>query len=111
MAKKQISLGVIATAALEHFSALLRIQRSEKGLTIEELADRLGVSRPTATKMLSGAPGVSIGSYFEAAYILDVPLFDPDPDRLASLREKTKQLEALLPQRVKSTIEEIDDDF
>jgi len=111
MSRKNIPLGAVATAALEQFAAVLRIGREVKGLTIQELADRLGVSRPTATKMLGGAAEVSIGTYFEAAYVLDVPLFDPDPDRVASLRDKTKQLEALLPQRVRRTVEEIDDDF
>lgn len=111
MLKAPIQTGVVARAALAHFAALLRVRRKEKRLTINELADRLGASIPTVRKMLKGAPTVAIGTYFEAAHILGVSLFDPDPSRFAVTASKTAELESLLPRRIVNREEEVNDDF
>ena len=111
MPKASARTGIVAKAALSHFAALLRVQRKERNLTLDELADRLGVSTPTVRKILEGSPGVAIGSYFEAARILGVPLFDPDPDRLALTASRTAEIDALLPKRIRTRQHEIDDNF
>ncbi|GAA5483590.1 helix-turn-helix domain-containing protein [Haloferula sargassicola] len=111
MSKTSIRIGIVAKAALAHFAALLRVQRKERNLTLNELADRLGISIPTVRKMLDGSPSVAIGSYFEAARILGVPLFDPDPDRFAMTASRTAEMESLLPQRIRARQQEIHDDF
>ena len=111
MSKSAVRIGTVASAALSHFAALLRIRRKERNLTLGELADRLGVSTPTVRKILEGAPSVAIGSYFEAARILGVPLFDPDLDRFAVTASKTAELESLLPKRIRTHQQEIDDRF
>tara|TARA_R110002096_G_scaffold169138_1_gene340660 strand:- start:2357 stop:2542 length:186 start_codon:yes stop_codon:yes gene_type:complete len=61
--------------------------------------------------MLDGAPTVAIGTYFEAAHILGVPLFDPDSDRFAVTASKTADIESLLPKRIVNREEVVDDDF
>lgn len=111
MSKTQIRIGIVAKTALSHFAALLRIQRKERNLTLNELADRLGISIPTVRKILEGSPAVAIGSYFEAARILGVPLFDPDLDRFAVTSSRTAEMESLLPKRVRSSQPEINDNF
>lgn len=111
MARSSIHIGAIARAALSHFGALLRVRRKERNLTLDELADRLGVSTPTVRKILDGSPNVAIGSYFEAARILGVPLFDPDSDRFAVTASRTAEVESLLPKRVRTRKQEIDDNF
>lgn len=111
MPKAQIRVGIVAKAALAHFAALLRVRRKERNLTVNELADRLGISPPTVRKVLEGSPAVAIGSYFEAARILGVPLFDPDSDRFAVTSSRTVEMEALLPKRVRTSQPEINDDF
>jgi len=111
MPKVPIQTGVVAQAALSHFASLLRVRRKEKKLTINELADRLGASIPTVRKMLNGVPTVAIGTYFEAAHILGVPLFDPDSDRFAVTASKTAEIESLLPKRVVKREEDVNDDF
>lgn len=111
MSKGKIQVGILAKAALSHFAALLRVRRLEKKLTLDELADRLGVSTPTVRKVLEGTPSVAIGTYFEAAHILGVKLFDPDRDRFAVMAAKTAKIESLLPKRVRNRQEEMDDDF
>ena len=111
MPKGPIQIGIVARAALAHFALLLRVRRKEKRLTINELADRLGASIPTVRKMLEGAPTVAIGTYFEAAHILGVSLFDPDSDRFAVTASKTAEIESLLPKRVVKRAEDVNDDF
>lgn len=111
MSKTAVHTGIVAKAALSHFAAMLRVQRRERKLTLDELADRLGISTPTVRKILEGSPGVAIGSYFEAARILGVPLFDPDPDRFALTASRTAEIDALLPKRIRTRQHEIDDNF
>jgi len=111
MVKNSIRMGTVADAALTHFSTLLRIRRKERKLTIAELADRLGVSVPTVRSLLAASPGVSIGTYFEAAHILGVALFDPETSRFTATAAKDEKLETLLPQRVREKKVELDDDF
>ncbi|MGY8644148.1 MAG: helix-turn-helix domain-containing protein [Verrucomicrobiales bacterium] len=94
-----------------HFAALLRRSRKKRNLTLDELADRLGVFTPTVRKMLDGSASVAIGTYFESAHILGVPLFDSDSDRFAVTASKTAEIESLLPKRVRPRQQEIDDDF
>ncbi len=111
MSKAPIRTGIVAKSALEHFAALLRVRRKERKLTLTELADRLGVSIPTVRTMLDGAASVSIGTYFEAAHILGVSLFDPNSDRFAVLASRTAEVESLLPKRVRNSRTKINDDF
>jgi transcriptional regulator with XRE-family HTH domain len=111
MPRKSVRIGIVAGAALDHFAALLRIKRLEKVLTVAELADRLGVSIPTARKLLRGNPAVATGTYFEAATILGLALFEPDQDRFQTSRDRVGKIESLLPKRVVKPAEDFDDDF
>jgi transcriptional regulator with XRE-family HTH domain len=106
-----VRIGIVAGAALDHFAALLRIRRREKALTVAELADRLGVSIPTTRKLLRGNPAVAIATYFEAATILGLALFEPDQDRFQTSRDRIGKIESLLPKRVVKPVEDFDDDF
>lgn len=111
MSKKGIRTGPVAEAALDHFARLLRIGRREKTLKVVELADRLGVSIPTVRNLLRGTPTVAIGTYFEAATILGVALFEPERDRFQSSRSRAERIESLLPKRVVKSNRDFDDDF
>ena len=111
MPKSALHIGVVAKAALTHFAVLLRVGRKQRNLTLDEVADRLGVSTPTVRKMLDGSPSVAVGTYFEAAHLLGVALFDPDPNRFATIASRTAEVESLLPQRIRPQNEVIDDNF
>lgn len=111
MPRQSSHLSVVARASLVHFATLLRVRRRERGLTLGDLAERLEVSIPTVRKLLAGSPQVSIGTYFEAAHLLGVPLFDPDRQRFASTAAQTAKIDALLPKRVRKSGGDVDDDF
>jgi len=75
--------------------------RRERRWTVQQFAERVGVTPPTIRKIERGDLGVAVGSVFEAASILGVPLFAADPSRRAlDARHVDDQL-ALLPQRVR----------
>lgn len=111
MSKKKINIGSVPKASLLHFSELLKIARAEKKLTLGDLAERLNISRPTLDKILNGDESVSIGYFFEAAYILNIQLFDPGKSRFANIEEKTKKVVSLLPKRINKKKDVIDNDF
>lgn len=111
MGRNKIQVGTVASAALAHFATLLSIQRKEKKITVEELCSRVGASKPTMIKILKGDPSVSIGLYFETAWVLGVSFFEPDENRFAIKHKTNAIIEALLPNRVRRKKVILDDDF
>ena len=91
--------------------AQIRAARVERGWSTRELADRAGISVPTLRKLERGDPSVSLGTGFDVANLVGVPLFYEDPGRLATEATRARERVALLPQRVRSRSVEVDDDF
>lgn len=86
--------------------------RRERGWTAAELAERVGVSARTITSLEKGSLGVALGTAFEAATMLGLPLFGTDgPDGLAVLARRERDVLALLPSRVYASREPARDDF
>ncbi|MCS6068942.1 helix-turn-helix domain-containing protein [Klebsiella variicola subsp. variicola] len=54
---------------------MIRTARIERKLTVEELAERAGVSRGLVYRAEEGDMGCAIGAVFELATIVGVPLF------------------------------------
>ncbi|EIC20982.1 helix-turn-helix domain-containing protein [Thiorhodovibrio frisius] len=99
--------------ALQLLGGLIEEGRIRKGWSREMLAERVGVGSLTIRRVTRGEPGVAIGTYFEAAALLDIPLFDQALPRSLE-RELTRQQEMLrlLPARIRSPREDrLDDDF
>lgn len=97
--------------ALRILVTAIRTERIRRGWTEAILAERIGVSRPTVIALEAAKPGVAIGTVFEAASLLGVPLFSPEPDIRESYgARKTAEL-ALLPASVRTRHREVDDDF
>ncbi len=111
MSRLQVKNSAVATATLHHFSTLLTVGRKERQFTVDDLSSRVGVSKPTMLKILKGDPSVSIGHYFETAWVLGVPLFEPDESRFADKRKALKKLDTLLPSRVRAKKVILDDNF
>lgn len=68
-------------------------------MTIEMLADRVGVNHQTIRKIERGDPTVGLGPAFEAATVLGVPLFSESPERRSLERGRLEDRLAALPQR------------
>lgn len=99
--------------ALALLAALVEAARRERGMPQAELAERVGVSINTLKGVLRGQPHVAIGTAFEVASVLGVPLFgfEPGDKRLASERRELESRLALLPRHVHKPRAGIDDEF
>ena len=85
--------------------------RRARRWTINELAERAGVSRITVRAAEAGTPTVAVGTMFELATILGIDLFGASPAELPELLERGRDRLALLPARVRRPSIPIDDDF
>lgn len=97
--------------ALSILGNLIRLGRIERGMTAQSLAERAGISRTTLYSIEKGAPGPEIGTVFEVAAIVGVPLFEPDARTLAVQDKRLSEKLTLLPQSVRRPKREVDDDF
>jgi transcriptional regulator with XRE-family HTH domain len=84
--------------------------RRERRWTEAELAERVGVTRPTIRKVEQGDLSVGLGPAFEAAAVLGLPLFHVDPERRALESARIADRLAVLPRRSRPPTR-IDDDF
>ncbi len=89
----------------------IAIARREAGRSGADVAERAGITRKTLTRIEHGDPRVAIGTVFEVATLLGVPLFAEDRRRLPELSSQLDTQLRLLPQRVRSAAREVDDDF
>lgn len=74
----------------------VRAGRLRRGWSVATLAERVGVSAPTITKIERGNPSVAIGTVFEAARLVGVELFGGNEDLAGHV--VSNEL-ALLPKR------------
>lgn len=88
----------------------VRLGRRERRWTLQEVAERVGVSVPTMRKVERGDPGVGLGIAFEAATLTGVPLFHQDPSRVSLEAARVEDRLAVLPRLVRKPAE-VDDDF
>lgn len=89
----------------------VRLARLERRWTLEELAERVGVSHNTMRKIERGDLTVGLGPAFEAAALVGVPLFHADPERRRlEVRSTTDRL-AVVPQRARRPLRARDVDF
>ncbi len=93
------------------FGKLIRLGRKELKMTVQDLADRAGVSRGTVQRMESGNLKCEIGLVFEVATLAGVKLFDADKSSLNIHIDRTNDKIALLPKSIRKTQKEVDDDF
>jgi transcriptional regulator with XRE-family HTH domain len=96
---KDYHVSVHAQEALEILAGMIRAARMQRGMTAAELAKRVGVSRGVIQRMESAEPGTTIGSAFEAAVVLGIPLFDVPANQLGTLLTQKQEINRLLPKR------------
>ena len=95
--------------ATELLGGKVVLARRERRWTLAELAERVGVSAVTMRKVERGDPSVALGTAFEAAALVGVPLFHHDSARRSVEGEVVHSRLAVLPATVRSR--RVDDDF
>ena len=90
---------------------LIRLGRTERKLTAQDLADRAGISRGMLQRIEKGDPKCEIGVVFELAVLVGVKLFDPEASSLAGHIKQAEDKLALLPKAVRAPRKAVDDDF
>jgi transcriptional regulator with XRE-family HTH domain len=90
---------------------LIRRARIERRITVEELAERAGLSRGLIHRIEKGDPGCAIGSVFEAAAVVGVRLFDSDQTAVSQHVSGSSAALTLLPQAVRRSAKSVKDDF
>ena len=105
---------VHATATLQLVTALgLEIARGRRArrLSAEELAERAGISRSTLHAVEHGSPTVAVGVVFELAGLVGIDLFGVGPAGAPAMLESARTRLAVLPERVRATGADAEDDF
>lgn len=100
----------LTVEAAKLLGARVRLARRERRWTLQELADRIGVSHVTMRKVERGDLTVALGVAFEAAAVVGVPLFHEDRSRRLLEAGRVDDRLAVLPQLVRKPLE-VDDDF
>jgi transcriptional regulator with XRE-family HTH domain len=90
---------------------LIRSARKQHKLTLQEVADRAGISRGLLQRIEKGESESTIGVVFEVATIVGVNLFEADQSTLTKHIHQTEEKLALLPKAVRKKKREVDDDF
>ena len=89
----------------------IRLARIDRKLTVEELAERAGLSRGLVQRIEKGDMGCAIGAAFEAAAIVGVRLFEADQSTIAARIASNEKILTLLPQAVRNASKAVKDDF
>jgi len=100
----------VSRAAGRLLGARIREARTARGWTQRELAERVGTTPATISKVERGDLTVGVGLAFDAAVLVGVPLFVEDRPRLAAEADRAGDILALLPRRVRSD-RQVDDAF
>jgi transcriptional regulator with XRE-family HTH domain len=110
MANRDHSYLPVSIEAGRLLGAQIRMARSRRHWSLSDLAERARITKTTALKIERGDPTVGLGMAFDAAVVCGVPLFVEDRPRLSLEVERASDGLALLPKRIRSSVE-TDDDF
>lgn len=97
--------------AVALLGGMIRAARKERKMTVQDVADRAGISRGLLQRIESGNPKCEIGAVFELAAIVGVRLFDADENALARHLNQTREKLALLPKSIRKKPGIVRDDF
>jgi transcriptional regulator with XRE-family HTH domain len=110
MPKRQHAYPPTVHEAAELLGAEIRHARVARRWTVRELAERAGISPATLQKVERGNPSVSLGTAFDTATLVGVPLFYTDGSRLADEAARLRR-PTLLPRAVRHPRRELDNEF
>ena len=111
MTKEPLPLSSSTLSVLNTLGAMIKAARLERGMSQAELSRRLGVSRYTVIALEKGDPKVGVGTVFEAATIVGIPLLADDQHALNKLATTVANLTSILPERGRRKKVALQDDF
>lgn len=111
MASEKRTYSKFTGEALLLLGQRIKLARKERRMSEKDLCARVGIARSTLQKIERGDPVVDIGLVFEAAFIVGVPLFEPDATSLAPHLSRMRDKLALLPAYIRKPKSEVNDDF
>ena len=111
MPKAPLTLSSSTLSVLQTLGAMIKAARLERGMSQAELSQRLGISRSTVISLEKGDPKVGVGTVFEAATIVGIPLLASDQRELDRLATTVANLASVLPERGRRKKVALDDDF
>ena len=111
VAIESLSLSSSTVSVLVTLGAMIRAGRLDRGMSQAELGQRLGVSRHTVIALEKGEPRVGVGTVFEAATIVGIPLLASNDRELDKLATTVANLTSILPERSRRKKVALDDDF
>lgn len=97
--------------AITLLAGLIRMARKERRMTVQEVADRAGISRGLLQRIEKGDPKCELGATIEVATIVGLKLFDAKATTLSKHIRQTEDRLVLLPKSVRKKIKVADDDF
>lgn len=97
--------------ALEVLGRMIAVARKERKMSQAELAKRIGVTRPTVMAIEKGSPRVAVGSVFEAAVTVGIPILAESPGELDRLATSIAAIARVVPERARRKQHRVDDDF
>ena len=109
MPKRQHAYSPTVHDAATLLGAEITQARLARRWTVRELAERAGISPATLQKVERGNPSVAVGTVFDAATLVGVPLFYTD-SRLADEAARVRR-PALLPRTVRHPKRKLDNEF
>jgi DNA-binding XRE family transcriptional regulator len=110
MDKKRVYSNYSKSAALL-LGNEIKLGRKERKFTMQELADRAGISRGTLASIEKGDMRCEIGLVFELASLVGIKLFDADENDITMIIDRINDKIALLPKSIHPTSKVIKDDF
>ena len=109
--KKIRTYSKYATEAVTLLGERIKLERKRRQWSETSLAERAGISRATLQKIETGEMSCAIGLVFEVATLVGVTLFESDLQPLARNIQHTRETLSLMPKRIRTKKEEVDDDF
>ena len=97
--------------AVRLMGGLIKVARKARGLTVQDVSERAGISRGLFQRIEKGSMKCSIGAVFEVAAILGVKLFDADETTLSKHIRQNEDILTLMPKSIRKKTRVANDDF
>ena len=97
--------------AVRLIGSLIKVARKARGLTVQNVSERAGISRGLLQRIEKGGMKCSIGAVFEVAAILGVKLFDADQTALSKHIRQNEDMLTLMPKSIRKKTRVANDDF